>query len=237
MKKILALAATALIFTTSIFAIGLAGAGAKFGVNFGGAGTTLEGDTKKSADYIEDKYKHGNIGGGFGFYALLDIVDLDFGILYVQPEINFNFNNGFNVDDKDHKYEEKIYTHTLDLPVLVTLEVPVADMFEVGGGLGLQFAFPLKSDVETTLGSNSSKASSNYDKISANPNIGLIFDANGKFLFGSKKVKHFAAVLDLRYTLDFAKTSFDFKKGKVTVSEEMFTRRFLSIWAGAEYRF
>ena len=236
MKKILALAATAVMFTTSIFAFGLAGVGAKGGVNFG-AGTTLEGDIKKAAEDIADKYKSGNVGGGFGVYALLDIVDLDFGMLYVQPEINFNFNNGFNIDNKDYKYQEKIYTHTLDIPVLVTLEVPVGDSFEVGGGAGLQIAFPLKADIEYTNGSYSTKASSDNDKVTANPNFGMLFDVNGKFLFGSGKTKHFAAVVDMRYTLDFAKTKFDFKKGNITITEEMFTRRYFSIWAGAEYRF
>ena len=236
MKKILALAAVAVTLSASIFAFGLDSLGVKGGINFG-AGTTPEGYVKNAVENIEDKYKHGNVGGGFGVYALLDIFDLDFGMLYVQPEINFNFNNGFNVDNKDNKYQSKAYTHTLDIPVLVTLEVPVADMFEVGGGLGFQFAFPLKSDIETTYGSSTSKASSDNDKITGNPNFGMVFDINGKFLFGSGRKKNFAAVLDLRYSLDFAKTKFDFKNSNVTVNEEMFTRRYLSIWAGAEYRF
>lgn len=236
MKKILALAAAAVMFTSSIFAFGFVGAGVKGGVNFG-AGTKLAKHTEDYADGISQSNQGGNVGGGFGFYALMDLYKLDFGTIFLQPELNFNFNNGYHVENKDWKYQAKVYTHTLDIPVLVTLEVPVADMFEVGGGLGFDISFPLKSDVEYTWGSSSSKASSSVDKIQGKPNFGMIFDINGKALFGSGKKKNIAAVVDLRYTLDFTKTKMDYKIDNITETNEMFTRRFLSIWAGAEYRF
>ena len=67
MKKILALAATAVMFTTSIFAFGLAGVGAKAGVNFG-AGTTLEGDIKKAAEVKRLCAENGLVPLGYGSY-------------------------------------------------------------------------------------------------------------------------------------------------------------------------
>lgn len=236
MKKILALAAVAVTLSTSIFAFGLVGAGAKFGVNFG-AGTKLAKDTEDYAKNVSSSDQGGNVGGGFGFYALMDLYKLDFGTIFLQPELNFNFNNGYNIEVKDYKYQAKIYTHTLDIPVLVTLEAPIGKMFEVGGGLGFDLSFPLKSDMEYSSASTSRKASSDVDKIQGKPNFGMIFDANGKVLFGSGKKKNIAAVLDMRYTLDFTKTKFDSKIDNITITEEVFTRRFFSIWAGAEYRF
>lgn len=232
MKKILGLAAVAVMFTSSMFAFGFKAVGARLGANFG-AGTKLAGDYT-TYDNNTSK-KGGNVGFDIGAYAMFDITQFDFGTLYLQPELLFNFNNGYHTEYYNGLGSAKIYTHTLDLPVLVTLQVPLGKMFEVGGGLGLEFSLPLKADGDITILGNTSKLSSGCDKLTAKPNFGMVIDANGKVFFGEKK--NIGAVLDMRYTLDFTKTKFRFKSGSTTLEGDVFTRRFLTISAGAEYRF
>ena len=237
MKKILALSLVALMFATSMYAFGFVGAGARGGVNFG-AGTKLASDSKDLAKDISEKNKGGNIGFGFGAYALFDLFELDFGTIYLQPEVLLNFNNGYKIKYSGNSM--KAYTHTSDLPVLATIEVPIADMFEVGGGLGFQVSLPIKADVKYDTPSGTHKAAdidSSIDKITAKPTLGMVIDTNGKWLFGSKKKQNFAVVADIRYTFDFTSTKFNYKRGNTTTELKTFTRRFLSITAGAEYRF
>lgn len=237
MKKILALSVVALMFATSMFAFSFVGAGARAGMNFG-AGTTLAKDYEDYAKGISDSNKGGNIGFGLGGYALFDLFKLDFGTIYLQPEVLLNFNNGYKI--KDSGYEIKIYSHTIDLPVLATIEVPIADRFEVGGGLGFQISLPLKVDGKVSIpyfGSYDLSDEDGVDKISSKPTFGMLIDANGKWLLGSKKKKNIAIVADIRYSFDFTATKFNFKSGNQTTEYKAFTRRALSLTAGAEYRF
>ena len=237
MKKILALTVVAAMFATSMFAFSFVGAGARAGMNFG-AGTTLAKDYEDMVTGISDSNKGGNIGFGLGGYALFDLFKLDFGTIYLQPEVLLNFNNGYKI--KNSGAELKLYSHTIDLPVLATIEVPIADRFEVGGGLGFLFSLPLKVDGKVSVpyfGSYDLSDEDGVDKISSKPNFGMIIDANGKMFFGSKKKKNIAVVVDLRYSFDFTATKFIAKSGNVTVTDKAFTRRALSLTAGAEYRF
>lgn len=228
MKKILGLAAVAVMFASSMFAFSFKAAGARLGANFG-LGTTLEGDLKKNINDSKPSKKGGNIGFNIDLYGMFDIYQFDFGTIYLQPELDFNFNNGYNykIDDK----KGTVYTHTLDLPVLVTLQAPLGDMFEIGGGIGPQFSIPLKTDGEY----DGTKTSSKNDKVTSTMNFGMVIDVNGKAYFGANK--NIGAVVDMRYNLDFTKTKFRIKNGSKTEEEDYFTRRFLSITAGAEYRF
>lgn len=235
MKKILALSVVAAMFATSMFAFSFVGAGARAGMNFG-AGTTLAKDYEDMAKGISDSNKGGNIGFGFGAYALFDLFKLDFGTIYLQPEVLLNFNNGYKI--KESGYEYKLYSHTIDLPVLATIEVPIADRFEVGGGLGFQISLPVKVDGKISMPYfGSYDLSDSVDKITSKPTFGMLIDANGKMFFGSKKKKNIALVVDLRYSFDFTATKFNLKVDNTTTEEKAFTRRALSLTAGAEYRF
>lgn len=237
MKKILALSVVAAMFATSMFAFSFVGAGARAGMNFG-AGTTLAKDYEDNAKGISDSNKGGNIGFGLGGYALFDLFKLDFGTIYLQPEVLLNFNNGYKI--KESGAEIKLYSHTIDLPVLATIEVPIADRFEVGGGLGFQISLPIKVDGKISMpyfGSYDLSDGDGIDKITSKPTFGMLIDANGKMFFGSKKKKNIALVVDMRYNLDFVATKFNFKSGNTTTTVKAFTRRALSLTAGAEYRF
>ena len=93
MKKLIALAVSALLFISSTFAIDIS-VGGRGNLNFG-LGTTLYGETDESLKILEawvkllggKVSKGGNVGGGFGVYGNLVFMN-DPVKLGVQPEIN-----------------------------------------------------------------------------------------------------------------------------------------------------
>lgn len=256
MKKLISVMGVVALLVTSMFAIDVA-VGARGNVNFG-LGTTLEGDGKELLYAIENYSslvslaggkstlkKGGNIGGGFGLYGNFGLMDIGSAKLGVQPELDFNFNNGYHINwsasanGTSASIDVNAYSHTLDIPVLVSVGVPLGKMFEVGFGLGPQLSFPMKADAEKTeRGSGQSqtdKLSDNASKVTGSVNFGLALDANGKIFFGDKK--NLGLVLDFRYNLDFTKTKIKVTSSNVTEEFEFYTRRGLNIGVGGEYRF
>lgn len=257
MKKIILVMAVTVLYVTSLFAVDVT-IGARGNVNFGW-GTTPEGVVKDSLDQCENftanvisnggsasTKKGGNIGGGFGFYGNFGLINLGATKLGIQPELDFNFNNGYNYDwhanvgTQTGTISEKCYTHTLDIPVLINIAVPIGKKVEVGFGLGPQISFPLHADGEGVVkvpgvANTSVKYSEVYSDLKGNINFGIAFDANGKYFFGEKN--NIGLVLDIRYNLDFTKTQFIETTNNITSKEDVFTRRTLNIGVGCEYRF
>lgn len=259
MKKIILSLVAATMFITSVSAVDFA-FGARGNVNFG-LGTTLEGAGKDYLNVIESTKtlllrsggvssktkKGGNIGGGFGLYSNLGLVDLGPAKLGLQPELDFNFNNGYHIDfnatvsnrlgSTSMGIDANVFTHTLDIPLLVTMSFPLGKSFELGAGIGPQLSIPLKADAEisaNTNGTSQTQLMSDSLTVKGNVNFGMVFDVNGKILFGSKK--NVGLVFDARYNLDFTTTKFKESLGGYSTTEELFTRRFLELGLGLEYR-
>ncbi len=240
MKKILAVAIAALFMSTS-FVFGLS-VGARGNFNLG-LGTSNEDES------ISDAI-NGNIGGGLGAYVnigLLKIGSFGFGI---QPEVNFNFNNGWKTvasgsvgNIVSNATSVSTYTNTLDIPVLLTFDLPVSKSFSLGLGAGPLLSVPMKADTTTTsttstglFGGNSTTGVGNlsdvYD-VTAKLNWGLAFDVNAKFSLG----KLIRLVADVRYNLDMKPTEFVTKASSSSVTSEEFTRRTLNLGLGLEVGF
>ena len=259
MKKIILSLVAATMLITSVSAVDFA-IGARGNANFG-VGTTLEGAGKQYLNTIEDTKrlilasgsgssktkKGGNIGGGFGLYSNLGLVDLGIAKLGIQPELDFNFNNGYYINfnatvsnrlgSTSMGIDAKLFTHTLDIPLLITMSFPLGKSFELGAGVGPQISIPLKADAEISASSNGvsqTQLMSDSLTVKGNVNFGMVFDVNGKILFGSKK--NVGVVLDARYNLDFTTTKFKESLGGYSVTEELFVRRFLEVGLGLEYR-
>ncbi len=236
MKKIIATLCAVLFLTTS-FATALS-VGARGNWNLG-LGTSTEEDS--SNDDIS-----GNSGFGMGAYVnfgLLKLGKFGFGI---QPEVNFNFNNGWNYVSTSSGFGATTktvitqYTNTLDIPVLLTFDIPLGKKFTLGLGAGPMLSIPVTAD-----GSGSSSFSlagisldgnsklSDAATIKANVNWGTALDVNGKINFGPL----LRAVIDLRYNLDLTPTQFTTVVGDTSSTAEAFTRRSMNLGLGIEIGF
>ncbi|MCR5189279.1 MAG: outer membrane beta-barrel protein [Treponema sp.] len=227
MKKLLALF-TAMVLTASVFAVDLT-LGARGSLNLS-LGTTCE-IYEDGADI-----KTFGVGAGGGVYANIGIINTPVK-LGIQPEVNINYNYLYSYDNTltmplvgTWVVSQKVSMVTMDIPLLVTLDMPINDMFELGFGIGPQISFPfgVKYDASSTVSGNTSSSSDTYN---SRPNFGMAFDVNGKFKLG--KAKKFAIVADLRYNLDFTKTAATANN----TTTEIATRRGLNIGVGCEYSF
>ncbi len=235
MKKIMAIAITAIFMSTSLaFGFSL---GAKGSLNMG-LGTTYEGDS--SSEEIK-----GNVGAGLGAYVNFGLLKFGSFGLGIQPEVDLNFNNGWNYTystsssllSSSTSTKVSSYTNTLDIPVLVTLDIPLSRKFILGVGVGPMISFPLVADGTSSnsssiLGIDLSLAGSYSDSldVSAKPNFGMALDVNGKICFG----KLLRLVIDLRYNLDFTATEFTFSTDSSESTSEQFTRRGMNLGLGLE---
>ena len=247
MKKIIAVAAALAVSSLSAFALDIT-VGARGNFNMG-LGTSPEGVMKDLVEYQKENFESvgtfkegGNLGGGFGVYANFGLVELGGGSLGVQPELNMNFNNGYNFKGEaselglETKMGYDLYDTTLDIPVLVTFTYPVLDALSIGGGIGPYLSIPFGADGKMTdyyayggtVYTDDESKLSDDDKITADMNFGLAFDVNGAYKVGPGSI-----VLDVRYMLDFTPTKYNIDDE----SEKVFTRRMLTIGAGYQIKF
>ncbi|MCR5062733.1 MAG: PorT family protein [Treponema sp.] len=245
MKKLIALAVSALLFISSTFAIDIS-VGGRGNLNFG-LGTTLYGETDESLKILEawvkllggKVSKGGNVGGGFGVYGNLVFMN-DPVKLGVQPEINLNFNNGYHFKYSLFGNSARVSygVQSIDIPVLVEVGIPINEKFEVAFGIGPQFSIPFGPTATMATSDTATSSKEGTIKYKAKGvNFGMVFDAAGKF-FVTEKI---GLVGGLRYNLDFTPTKIETSvtSGNVSVSvvEKVFTRRSLNIGVGAEYKF
>ena len=247
MKKLVVVAAIAALFASAVFGVDFA-IGAKGNANFN-LGLTLDSDVETTVKTLESTVsnvkKGTNIGGGFGGYANIGFINtpVRFGL---QPEVNMNFNNGYHFHGEgtesgvSYTVDAKIYTHTLDIPILAELEFPVGNAFALGFGIGPQLSIPVMGDYtqEVKAAGLSVSGTQGVTFSSSGVNFGLALDANGKIFFGDSK--DLGLVFDFRYNLDFSPTKFKMTYTYDGISEtetqDMFTRRGLNIGLGFEAR-
>lgn len=233
MKRLVTLV-VALAFAGAAFALDFS-VGARGNFNMG-LGTTFGGDTKEMVDYLKDIGADVSyplvVGGGFGVYGHIGF--LDFGnnlTLGATLEFGMNFNNGksFKVKDVDDS-KVTYYAHSIDIPLMITLKVPVAETVKLDFGLGPNFSIPfgagiVSGDEKTTLKDNS-------DKVTYNMNIGLVFDADVGFKVGPGYV-----LVDVRYLLDFTPTTAKSTVEGGIYKGEYLYRRSLNLGVGYEFNF
>ena len=255
MKKFVSIGLIAVLFAGSIYAADIA-LGFRGNANFG-VGTTLVGEGKtvmdnaeqtakamQSQGYVVSVEKGANVGGGFGLYAAIAFSNSDVARVGIQPEVNFNFNNGFHGkisaagSGESASIEIKAYTHTLDIPVLLTVDFSGDSHFGVGFGIGPQISIPVKADQESNVSQNGVSAnvilSKNASEVKAKVNLGMACDFNCKYFFDNSKKS--ALVLDLRYNLDFTPTKYVYTLNGITLTEEDYIRRGLNLGIGLEAR-
>ena len=255
MKKLFGIIVAAMLLISSTFAVEMV-IGARGNVNFG-VGTSLEDDGKELVEELKlatalasvlgvdaQLKEKGNLGVGIALYGNFQIPILKSAKLGFQPEINFNFNNGYNIDFSvsadGYEASDKIraYTHTLDIPLIINVSFPLGSMFELGGGMGPQLSIPLKADVEeilkSTEESKNTKLINEDTTVKGNVNFGIVFDINAKLLGPEKNA---ALIFDLRYILDITKTKFIISNEYFSETIVLFTRRGLDLGLGLEYRF
>ncbi|MBD5406641.1 MAG: PorT family protein [Treponema sp.] len=240
MKKLVTLVA-ALALAGAAFALDFS-VGARGNFNMG-LGTTFEKDVQKSLKDAKDAGEDISfplvVGGGFGVYGHIGF--LDFGnnlTLGATLEFGLNFNNGKSYKSFEyfgHNYSEEVkrtvYAHSIDIPLMITLKVPVAETVKLDFGLGPNFSIPFGAG--TAMDDEKYLLKDYYDKVSYNLNIGLIFDADVGFKVGPGYV-----LVDLRYLLDFTPTTAKPKNNGVSAEKsEMFYRRSLNLGVGYEFNF
>ena len=230
MKKIISMVLAASLFAASIFANAIAvGARGSFNVGVSAADDEVTVDFKGS--------------NGFGMGAYVNVGLLKFGSLGLglQPEVIFNSGNGITTTSSYvngvAKTTSSLHTDTLDVPLLLTLDIPLTGSFILGAGVGPMVSFPLKADY-TTSGSLSlgdfnwgGKTSvSDVSDIKGNINFGVALDVNAKFAVA----KIFRIVADVRYYLDITETQLTVTSKGVSTTMDAFTRRTVNIGAGIE---
>lgn len=242
MKKIIALVCAAVV-GVSAFALDVT-AGAR-GTFAWGLGTTLPAEDAEQMKTLKEATtsaggtwsEGGNLGGGFGVYANLGLVNLGNLTLGLQPEFNMLFNNGYTVDYAlGGTSQTVVYTdNSIDIPVLVTLSLPVTNTFAMRFGVGPYLSIPLGLDLITTSGGTETRATDTTGvTIESSLNFGLAFDVNftNKLGIGS-------LVANVRYMLDFTPTKATIKYNGTVVSdnEDLLTRRALTVGIGYEIKF
>ena len=227
--------------------VALAFAGAAFALNFSvgargnfnmGLGTTFEKDSQEYMDSVKDSGIDVSyplvVGGGFGVYGHVGFFDFANNLsLGATLEFGLNFHNGKSYKFKMSGVEAKgkVYAHSIDIPLMITLKVPVAETVKLDFGLGPNFSIPFGAGF--VVGDEKSTLKDNYDKVTYNMNIGLVFDADVGFKVGPGYV-----LVDVRYLLDFTPTTAKPKDyGSSADKVEYFYRRSLNIGVGYEFNF
>lgn len=203
MKKIITVLAAAVIAASTMSAADVAlGVRGKGSMNIG---TKLVKENSEGSG-IEYPYV---FGGGFDAYTNLTIFKLGGIKLGVQPEIGMNFFNGINQKYTlsmpfvgSYSVENKAYTTTIDIPVLLTLKTDFGKKFRIGAGVGPYVSFVVDGKIETTDKDGTSFKKKGQDGLDFSAtNFGFAFDADLGFGFGPGKL-----VLDVRYMLDVTPT-------------------------------
>ncbi len=203
MKKIITVLAAVVIAASTMSAADVAlGVRGKGSMNIG---TKLVKENSEGSG-IEYPYV---FGGGFDAYTNLTIFKLGGIKLGVQPEIGMNFFNGINQKYTlsmpfvgSYSVENKAYTTTIDIPVLLTLKTDFGKKFRIGAGVGPYVSFIVDGKIETTDKDETSFKKKGQDGLDFSAtNFGFAFDADLGFGFGPGKL-----VLDVRYMLDVTPT-------------------------------
>lgn len=240
MKRLVTLV-VALAFAGAAFALDFS-VGARGNFNMG-LGTTFEKDSQEYIDSVKDSgidVSHPLVvGGGFGVYGHIGFLNFANNLsLGATLEFGLNFHNGKSykiIDDRitDDGMKSKItyYAHSIDIPLMITLKVPVAETVKLDFGLGPNFSIP--------FGAGSSSGDERYpfkdafDEVKYDLNIGLVFDADVGFKVGPGYV-----LVDLRYLLDFTPITARAKNyGSPAYKEELFYRFGLNLGVGYEFNF
>ena len=244
MKKLIAIACAALV-GMSAFAFEVS-AGAR-GTFVWDLGTTLEGNQATQMKAYKDNItaaggtwnEGGNIGAGFGVWANLGLFDLGSLTLGVQPEFTMSFNQGYNVSMSQGSNSFTVtYTGTtIDIPVLVTLDVPLNETCALTFGVGPYLSIPMGFDSIMAANGTETKGSDTVT-FEAGLNFGLAADAAFGYKLGIGKL-----VANVRYMLDFSPTKVTAKDktSGATVpgydNAEMLTRRALQVGIGYQITF
>ncbi|MBD5413801.1 MAG: PorT family protein [Treponema sp.] len=243
MKRLVTLV-VALAFAGAAFALDFS-VGARGNFNMG-LGTTFEKELQEDLKNMKDAGVDISyplvVGGGFGVYGHIGFLDFANNLsLGATLEFGLNFHNGksykYNVDVEYNEYKKSIsYSHTIDIPLMITLKVPVAETIKLDFGLGPNFSIPFGAGIVIGNEDGSYEESpykDNYDKVTYNMNIGLVFDADVGFKVGPGYV-----LVDVRYLLDFTLTTANLTDyGSSAEKSEMFYRRSLNIGVGYEFNF
>ena len=244
MKKLLTLVA-ALALAGSAFALDFA-VGARGNFNMA-LGTTYGDEMKDLVDSLKDSGSSVTyplvVGGGFGVWGHVGFLDFSNLTLGATLEFGMNFNNGkaFKMDAEGSTIKTVCYAHAIDIPLMITLKVPVGKTVKFDFGLGPNFSIPFGAAVKSAVGASEVsiklKDGEGVDKVVYNMNIGLVFDADVGFKVGPGYV-----LVDLRYLLDFtpttAKVTYSIGSGvNSTEKGELFYRRSLNIGVGYEFCF
>lgn len=236
MKRLVTLVA-ALAFAGAAFALDFS-VGARGNFNMG-LGTTFGGDIKEWVDYLKDAGADISyplvVGGGFGVYGHVGFLDFANNLtLGATLEFGMNFNNGksFKVKDSDDP-KVTYYAHSVDIPLMITLKVPVAETIKLDFGLGPNFSIPFGAGTVSGDEKSKLKDGNGVDKVKYNLNFGLIFDADVGFKVGPGYV-----LVDLRYLLDFTPTTAKVTYvGGSTNKSKFLYRRSLNLGVGYEFNF
>lgn len=228
MKRLVTLV-VALAFAGAAFALDFS-VGARGNFNMG-LGTTFEKGLQEDLDAGGDISYPLVVGGGFGVYGHVGFLDFANLTLGATLEFGMNFNNGksYKVKDVDD-LKVTYYAHSIDIPLMITLKVPVAETVKLDFGLGPNFSIPFGAG--TVMGDEKYPLKDYYDKVSYNLNIGLVFDADVGFKVGPGYV-----LVDVRYLLDFTPTTAKVEDNGVSVKSEMCYRRSLNLGVGYEFNF
>lgn len=233
MKRLVTLVA-ALAFAGAAFALDFS-VGARGNFNMG-LGSTFDKDTKKSVEsYWKDSLGFDIsyplvVGGGFGVYGHVGFLDFANNLtLGATVEFGMNFNNGksYKIKDVDNS-KFTYYAHSVDIPLMITLKVPVAETIKLDFGLGPNFSIPFGAGYASADERYPFK--DDFDKVKYNLNFGLIFDADVGFKVGPGYV-----LVDLRYLLDFTPTTAKFNGS--SEKNKLFYRRSLNLGVGYEFNF
>lgn len=234
MKRLVTLV-VALAFAGAAFALDFS-VGARGNFNMG-LGSQFGVDTRNVVDDLKDAgidVSHPLVvGGGFGVYGHIGF--LDFGnnlTLGATLEFGLNFNNGksFKVKDVDDS-KVTYYAHSIDIPLMITLKVPVAETVKLDFGLGPNFSIPFGAG--SASGDEKYPFKDSFDEVKYDLNIGLVFDADVGFKVGPGYV-----LVDLRYLLDFTPITARAKNyGSPANTSELFYRFGLNIGVGYEFNF
>ncbi len=214
MKKIIAMACTAILLLTAAFALDF-----EVGVR-GILGRNLDGGSFE--DNLNSAKQDKTFDFGFGAYANFAL----FGGLGIQAEANYVKSSiNFQAKDPDtNKYKSVPYElHTLDLAPMVWLNLDLWK-FTLGFGAGPNFSIPVASLGEVK---NATK-----DQFT----VGLIAGADFKFYF----TDHFGIVLSGRYITDWTKKNIVLEGYGQTVDtgipEYSFNRKTLYGGLGLEFK-
>lgn len=220
-----------------IFAICIAGSAFAFEASLGVRGNVnfQVGTTVNKKNVVATQDAQPGLGGGFGVYTNLGIVNFGKVLFGVRPEFDMNFKNGFYYKKEGSVVTTRteFTTDTIDIPVLLTFGIPLNETvkFDFGAGPYISFPFNGWKSVGSTMSALGSWASNANGKTSP-VNWGLAFDSGLGFKLGPGYL-----MLDVRYMLDLNETKARAVVAGETIEKGLFTRRSLNVGLGYELTF